>query len=221
MRASHVVLLSLAASAAVPVFAAPLPYVIFTTATVMTHLADLPILNSYLKSRSDDGFASLSARDFPDSYTEARSHHVPDVVDRHITRDVTSGSPAARDTTGDLFKAMLEDRAMSLGQDIQTRGLYSGLFDVGIALLSQFLRRDVSPDDLLAARDGAKDFINSITDSHHLTPEKRIQARDDGLARLINVLASRRAVASASDELSARDNSKGLVEILNTRELGF
>jgi hypothetical protein len=114
---------------------------------------------------------------------------------------------------------MLKDRDLIPRQDVEARGLFDGLIKIGLSLLGQVFRRDVTSDELLAARDGAEDLVNSTIGSRDSSPEQRMQDRDDGLAKLINALASRRDVAP--DGLAARGNLDDLLKILNTRESGF
>ena len=211
MRASHVVFLSLAASAAVPVFAVPISYVVIFTA--VTDRADLPvpILNSDFKARSESG-------DSRDGCAEGMSDQpeVFELVERNVPHDVTGTPelPTAHDTSEDFPKAILENRDLSPRQDIQARGL-SDLFKIGSTLMSQVLRRNVSPEELLA-RDGMEDLVNSII-SRNTIPEQQKQA-EDGFARIIKAAtSSRRDVAS--DELTARDNWDNLAQILNSRDM--
>jgi hypothetical protein len=89
------------------------------------------------------------------------------------------------------------------------------MIKVGFSLLNQILRRDVTSDEL-AARDNADDLLKLIIGSRDSSPERRMQARDDGLAKLINILASRRDVAP--DGLAARDDLKDFINLLNARE---
>jgi hypothetical protein len=219
MRASHVALLSLAASTAAPVFAAPLPY---------------------FNARSKFGGVTLSARDSSDSRTEDRVESFESEARRDIPRQLTTRDAAedfmnaianvnargsdvrqeehARDSsdnsfgltadqlaqlksysTHDLDNVMLNGRDLGPGQDIQARNLLSTLFEVGLNVLNQ-LRRDETSAQILAARNGADDFVNSLLNSRDTNP-------DDAFAKLLNALdSSRRDVAT--DELAARDSAK-------------
>lgn len=76
----------------------------------------------------------------------------PDVVERDVPRDDARESLEARVTTEDLLRAMFEDRSLSSREEIHARSLFSSLFDVGMAVVSDLLKRDVSPE--LSARDG-------------------------------------------------------------------
>jgi hypothetical protein len=238
MRASHVALLSLAASTAAPVFAAPLPYIVIFMA-VMTPLT-LPILNSYFNARSKFGGVTLSARDSSDSRTEDRVESFESEARRDIPRQLTTRDAAedfmnaianvnargsdvrqeehARDSsdnsfgltadqlaqlksysTHDLDNVMLNGRDLGPGQDIQARNFLSTLFEVGLNVLNQ-LRRDETSAQILAARNGADDFVNSLLNSRDTNP-------DDAFAKLLSALdSSRRDVAT--DELAARDSAK-------------
>ena len=124
-----------------------------------------------------------------------------DVTDRNVPR----GNPV---TTEDLVKAILSGRDSDSGQGIQARS-FMDLLELGFSALNQVLRRDVTPEMLLA-RGGVDDLVNSII-------SRDSSSEDDN--ELINTPASRRDVAS--DGLGARGEYEDLLKILNTRELDF
>jgi hypothetical protein len=203
---------------------------------------DLPILNSNLYAREgeSENYMPQSRSDIPEQLTNRNSvddfmnamanvnTHGPDVeqevhardesdnligaVERNVPRDVTSEPVAQPVSTDDLLAAMLSDRDLNTGQEIQTRDLLSYLFK---ALQGGFLRRNVNHDQLLAARDGAEDLINSIMARN---PEQQMRARG-GFAQALNALASSRR-DDAPEGLAARGDWEDLVKILNNRELG-
>ena len=155
--------------------------------------ADPPILNSYLKARSEDGGTALSARDSHDGCAESTSEKPTsqphsgspgefiardfvddvlaaisnrktrrsDVVERNVPRDVKPESLAARVTSEEFLDAILSDRDLSSGQDIEARSLFSDLFDVGMTVLNDF-RRDV-PSGELAGRDVVDDLLRTLS----------------------------------------------------------
>jgi len=69
---------------------------------------------------------------------------------------------SARDNPEDFIAAMLRGRSLSSGQEIKARGFFSGLFDIGVAALGKFIPRDVTPDQLLAARGDLGDFVEKM-----------------------------------------------------------
>ena len=122
MRVSQIALLSLVASTAAPVFAAPISYVVASMA-VMT--SDLKIPNSHYRARSENTGASLSARE-PEGTSE--------VTDQNVSREVTP-ELGARLTTEDLVK-ILNSRDLNLEQVIQSRSWFD-LIDLGANLLDR------------------------------------------------------------------------------------
>ena len=145
-----------------------------------------------------------------EEYARGSSDNAIDVVERN---DATTESPSSTLTPEDFLSAMLSSRDLSSRQDIQARGLWDALFEVGINVLGQILRRDVTPDQILAARDGAEDLVNSIIGSRDSNP-------GEGLTELLHALGSSRRDVAA-DELAARNDWEDFVKTLNTRELGF
>jgi hypothetical protein len=105
---------------------------------------------------------------------------------------------------------MLSGRDTSSGEEIQARSIFSDIFDMGVTILGQ-LRRDISPDQLLAARDSAQDLIKSIS--------SRDSSSND-IVKLLNTLGSSRRDIDLSD-LAVRDDWEDFVKMLNTRELDF
>ena len=221
MRTSQISLFFLAASAAAPVFAAPLPYVIIFAAVVIDP-ADLPILNSYLKARSNGASDVLSARGAHDGCADSKSNNnftalpqtelddativarnsmeefmkvvakmnkrEPDVVERDVTRDEAHESLEARATTEDLLRAMFEDRSLSSREEIQARGLFDSLLEVGMNVVDDLLKRDVGPD--ISARDSNSNNWNDlmeILNTRELGFKRDLQARATSL--LTSVLA--------------------------------
>jgi hypothetical protein len=104
------------------------------------------------------------------------------------------------------------------GQDMQARSFFSDILDAGVTIVDDFLRRDVTPDQLLA-RTAVEDFANSII-SRNPNHEQQMQARN-GLDDLIRVLSSRRDIAPDDSEHAARGNFEDFMKILNSRELAF
>jgi len=169
MRASHIALLSLVASTAAPVFAAPI---------------------SHLNARSKDGGAALSARDHgcTDSTKGTSGKHKPQsqdgssdgifagvgssskdsASDKNVPRDVTPESLAARVTTDDLLSALLSSRDSNHGE---------GFANVLNALASS--RRDVASDEL-AARDDREDLAK-ILNTRSDTVDGSLDAREPSL----------------------------------------
>lgn len=145
------------------------------------------------------------------------SDHALAVVDRDVARDVTTESPAiaSRDPSeSDIFKAILSNRDLGPGQEIKARSL----FNVGLALMNQVLRRDVTPEEFLA-RDGVRGLVESVVSRNPIS-EQQMQARfADIIKKTATPSPSRRDVAS--EELTSRDNGDDLALILNSRELGF
>ena len=239
MRASHIALLSLAASTAAPVFAAPIRYVIIFH--ICDDPADPPILNSYLNARSEDGGAGLSARDSHGGCTESTSEnhtsqpHInnpeefiardsvdglitaitdmnarrSDVVKRNVPRGVTPESLAARLSPEDFLHAMLSDRS---GQDIEARGLLSDLFETGMTILNDF-RRDVTPGEL-AGRGVVDELLSTL--SNHATREPSPSApnhvaRDDSSSMDAFMDALLNSRDSLMGELAGRDAADDLL----------
>jgi hypothetical protein len=149
-----------------------------------------------------NAFANVNARG-SDAQQEAQAHDSSDnpfgVVERDgLTPDqiaeINSYSP------NKFLDAMLNGRDLGPGQDIQARSFLSSLFEAGLGILNQVLRRDETSDQILAARDGVDDFVNSLINS-------RDANSDDTFANLLNALdSSRRDVAT--DELAARDSTE-------------
>jgi len=129
------------------------------------------------------------------------SDNLFDVVERSVPNDATSGSVHSPVYTIDDLSSLLSGRGLSSAEDIQARSIFSDAFKVGFSLLSQILRRDVTPE-LLAARDGPEDLAQ--------TSDKFVKVLNDALA------SSRRDVAS--DGLAARGDWEDFVKILNTRD---
>ena len=166
-----------------------------------------------------------AVNDFINKVAKVKSHR-PDV--QHEARGLSDNpiNVVERDneetTTADTKDAIKQDDFLStmLGsrdeEDIQARSLFD-LVDLGVSILGDFLRRDISHEDL-RARDGVEDLVTSII-SRTPSPERQMQARDDSSSfeDLINALSSRRA----SDELVARDELSDFIKILNSRELCF
>jgi hypothetical protein len=159
--------------------------------------------------------ANMNARE-PDAEQEAHargpSGNAIGVVERN---DDSTESPASNLTPEDFLSAMLSSRDLSSEQGIQARGLWDVMFEVGLNVLNQVLRRDVDPGHL-AARDSAEDFVNSILSS-------RDTDTSTGFDEVLNALASSRrdVAAESADELAARNDWEDLAKMLNTRELGF
>ncbi|KAF8495546.1 hypothetical protein F5888DRAFT_564187 [Russula emetica] len=219
MRASHIALLSLAASTAAPVFAAPLPHLI---------------------SRSRDRGAALSARDSSEGHTPESRSKIPqklttrDSLDDLMTTianrqtrepDAQQEARASDSNTNaispeEFLSAMLSNRDLNTGQDMQARSLWADLIDVGINIVSNLhLRREVAPGQLLAARNGVEDFIHSTPRYFESrSPIQELEDREDpGFNELLSALASRRDVAPDRDELAARGSLEDFVKKLNTR----
>ena len=64
----------------------------------------------------------------------------------------------------------LSGRDASSEREIQARSFWGDAFGIGLAALTQILRRDVTPE-LLAARDSAEDLVSSIMGSHDSNSE--------------------------------------------------
>jgi hypothetical protein len=166
--------------------------------------------------------ANVNARE-TDVEREAHAHGSSDkafgVVERDVPDGFTTESVAHPINEEDLLSAestILSGRDLSSRQDIQTRSFLSNVIK---ALEGGYLRRDFTHDQLLAARDGAKDLVNSIIGNRDSKPEQQMQP-GEVFATVLNALgSSRRDVAS--DELAARDDWEDLVKMLNTRELAF
>jgi hypothetical protein len=134
-------------------------------------------------------------------------------VERDVPRDVTSESLAARATTPeDILALLLTSRDLSPGSapDIEARSWFSSLLEAGINLASQILRREVTHEQLLAARNGAEDLVDSIIN--------RRDTDSNEFVKLLSALTSRHD--DAADELAARgeeDILDGLMNSLNAR----
>jgi hypothetical protein len=146
--------------------------------------ADLLILNSYFNARSNDAGAPLSARD-----KQAR-RDIPQKLNTRASSDSLERSLQARNFLEDVLGV-----------------------DIGTTLLG-ILRRKVTPDQFLANRNNAEDFIKSIS-SRDSNSEQRMQARNtlDDLLAIWGSTFFRRDVAPGDWE--------DLVKMLNTRELSF
>jgi len=88
--------------------------------------------------------------------------------------------------------------------------------DIALNSLSQIVRRDVTSDEHVGARDAANGFLAALLNSREFDPEQKIQARS-----LWSVLGSFLRRDVAPDELAARDNMDDLMKLLNTRELNL
>jgi hypothetical protein len=157
--------------------------------------------------------ANVGARESDDQQEDARrsSDNAIGDVERDIPRDVTE-SLAARATTDDILASILSSRDLGPGAGIEARNWLSSLMEIGLGLVNKILRREVTPEQMLAARNGAGDFVDSIIN--------RRDTDSNGFATLINALASSRR-EDTSDGLAARDNWDDLVATLNNRQLGF
>ena len=182
--------------------------------------SDIPEQLTTRNSEDDlnSAIANVNTRGADEPAKPGSSDNNFDTVERNIARDFTPESLSARDTPEDFLAAVLGGRSLNSGQEIQARNWFSDFRE----LVNQAIRRDVTLDQLLAARDGAEleDAINSIMGSRDSNPEQGMQARD-GIAGILNSLVSRRDVAP--DGLADRGNSgwEDFVETMYTREFGF
>jgi hypothetical protein len=173
---------------------------------------DLMTAITNMKTRAPEVEQGAHARD--------PSDNLFDVVERSVPNDATSGSVHSPVYTIDDLSSLLSGRGLSSAEDIQARSIFSDAFKVGFSLLSQILRRDVTPE-LLAARDGPEDLVSSIIGSRDSnSPDQQAQTSDKFVKVLNDALASSRRDV-ASDGLAARGDWEDFVKILNTRELGF
>ncbi|KAI0276965.1 hypothetical protein BGY98DRAFT_982901 [Russula aff. rugulosa BPL654] len=155
MRASHVALLSLAASTAAPVFAAPIPH---------------------LNARSNDGGAGLSARDSRDGVSET---HIPQ------SRDDNPKRIATREAVHDFTKKIasvktrgsdVQQEAHASSGDVRARSFRHKALDIGLGLLvlaprsrgnfpNTVMNRDSNHEQQMQARDELDNLIRVLSSS--------------------------------------------------------
>ncbi len=93
--------------------------------------------------------------------------------------------------------------------------------DIALNSLSQIVRRDVTSDEHVGARDAANGFLAALLNSREIDPEQKIQARGLWSVLIESVLGSFLRRDVAPDELAARDNMDDLMKLPNTRELNL
>ena len=113
---------------------------------------------------------------------EAHAHGSLDkafgAVKRSVPGDFTPepvSNPITEDELLSAASTMLSDRDFNSGKDIQARSFLSNVMK---AIEGGFLRRDVTHDQLLAARDGREDFLDAVlSDRDFSSSGQEIQAR--------------------------------------------
>ena len=214
MRAFHIALLSLAASTAAPVFAAPIPYVVhlYGPGCGKNPAEHLPILNlnSYLNARSD----VLSARGSNDSCIENKSQpeNLTAMQLSKLPATTFSKSPdytiSTRDSMTDSMTAVAKMNARE--PDVVERNV----------------PRDVTHGSL-AARATRKEMLAALLSDRSESSGQGIQARGFfsdlfDIGTTIMTDAAEDLIRDVSpDELHPRGDSKDVVEMPNTRELSF
>jgi len=119
----------------------------------------------------------------------------------------------------DLITA-INTRGPDVQQEAHARDSSDNAFSNALKLIkSGSLRRDVTHDQLLAARNDLEGLIYSIMGSRESNPEQRDTQNGNGFAKLIDALASRSDVAP--DGLDARGDWEEFVGMLTTRGLGL
>ena len=149
-----------------------------------------------------------------------------DDVERNVPRDVKPESLVARVTSEEFLDAILSDRDLSSGQDIEARSIFSDLFDVGMTVLNDF-RRDV-PSGELAGRDVVDDLLRTLSNratresSDDSSPDAHeTVARDDNTKNVFidALLKSRDSLMGELARRDAVDDSFGsYTSSYNTRE---
>ena len=146
------------------------------------------------------------ARDSVDDFLATISNRKTrrsDVVKRNVPRDVAPESLAARVTSEEFLTAILSDRSLSSGQDIEARSFFSDLFDVGMTVLSDF-RRDASSGEL-ARRDAVDDFLITLSNRATRGPTKTVARDSSTRKRFIEALSGLNSRDSSMGKLARRD----------------
>jgi hypothetical protein len=137
----------------------------------------------------------------------ASSDSVIGVVQRDEPEMIVPVNRETAVSSADFIPATLGSRNLGSAQDIQARSLFD-LFKLGESLIGDILRRDVTPENLLA-RGGVENLVNSIM-SRNPNHEQQMQARDR-VDDIIRVLSSRhepsQQEARAPNDKSAKTNA--------------